>query len=222
LLLRFAGVAQQGEEVKAALKNQIRRKGIHAQSGLANRRSELQLAPRSVPLRLLPIIVRQGDAMPAIADLIHKAERRAGKRTLLDVIFDEHRCTGYARGFAQQNHWVVGVVQHVDEHDHVDTGGPERKSRAVEGTDRNFGFRPHQDIDTFDRNVRTALHNKASEPAIAASNIEYACAQREHFSDVTREDFDTAPVNISAMDTFKHIYFRRSPRRLMKKLARAV
>jgi len=78
---------------------------------------DAQSAGREVllPLAERLVVVRQHDAVRAVAHPVHGAQRGVIKRRFAQVVFQDDIRTRDPRGFAQELRDVGGVVKHIDE-----------------------------------------------------------------------------------------------------------
>jgi len=70
--------------------------------------------------------------MPGVADPVHQAKRRIGRKAFPQVILDHNGAAGDTPGLAKKHARVIGVMQHIDEHDAIERLVSKRNRRAIE------------------------------------------------------------------------------------------
>src|SRR5260370_6062213 len=77
------------------------------------------------------------------------------------------------------------MVQHIHEKADVKRAIWKRKRQPVKCTTLDLAFRPHQELDTLNRNVRAELCDQAPDGAVPTANIQHGCSLgellRKHF-----------------------------------------
>jgi len=73
-----------------------------------------------LPLMQALVVIRQRDAVGAVAYPVHGAQSGVVERRFAQVIFQDNIRTRNARGFAEKLRDVDGVVKHIDEEANVE------------------------------------------------------------------------------------------------------
>src|SRR6266700_526674 len=120
-----------------------------------------------------------------VAEPIHQSQRYVIHEVFVQMILEQHERTTDPCRFPQQNRRVLRMVQHVHEKADVECAVRKRKRSSIKGMALDFAFRPYQELDTLNRNVRAKLRDQTPDGAVPATNIQHACAlrnlRRKHF-----------------------------------------
>lgn len=103
---------------------------------------------------------------------VHEAQNRPGQERVARVILKNDRPAGDAMRLFQQNARIVGVMQHIDKHDHIYAVAIEWKSDPIERLHRDFGIGADQDVDADNGQFGTKLHHQRRDRAIPATDVQ--------------------------------------------------
>lgn len=150
------------------------RKGERIDRKIGGELRGLQAACRQVllPLAQALVVVRQSDAVGAVAYPVHCAQCCVVEVVLTQVIFQDNVGARDAGGFAEELRDVGGVVENVDEEANVERLIGEGELRAVERAARNLASWARNDFHTFDDEFGAALGEQAGDRAVSTTNIE--------------------------------------------------
>jgi hypothetical protein len=94
------------------------------------------------------------------------------------VILDDNRLSSDAHCFVKQDHRIIGVMEHINEHHNIEAAFVEWYGFAVEGCCGNHSVAVYADIDSINRNIRSFVGNEASEPAVTGTNVKHGRVRR--------------------------------------------
>src|SRR5262249_33693462 len=117
---------------------------------------------------------------------------------------------------------VLHMVEHIDQHCHVEGAIRMGDYLPVKRLDRNTSLFAHEDIDALDSDIGSFLHDQVGKPAVATTDVEYPSISWQKLRQQTSEHTDSLGMNIAPVDLLEQIHRRRSPKILMKKLERMV
>jgi hypothetical protein len=170
LSLRF--LLQQRYEVEAAAKDEIRRLRIKVELPLCLNRPDPDPVVNLAPLRFGKIMVGKGDAVMDVTNPIHQPQRRPGKNTIPEVIFQQNVSPRHPGRFAQQCSRTFRVMQHVNQHHHVEAGVLERNRCAIVFSNWNMRVRPQQDIYAGGFHPAPSSCDEFRDLPVSAANVE--------------------------------------------------
>lgn len=144
------------------------------------RYAQSQRLERGGPLRLGPVRIRQGYAVPRVADPIHQAKRLVRQEAVGGVVFDDHGVSAYARRLAKQRHGIHRMMERIHEQHRINATVIDRKPSTIEPLYRNLRLGARQDIEALDaESGRACISKRASAPSPHPTSITRAsCGNR--------------------------------------------
>jgi hypothetical protein len=115
------------------------------------------------------------------------------------MVFDQHSAARHADGFAQQDHGIGGVVQHIHKHDHVVMTIGARDALAVKGLHRDKCLGTYQHVQTLNTDISPTLQDGPGHATIATAHIEDSDVAGEQGGQMACEDAHTALKDQAAM-----------------------
>ena len=134
------------------------------------------------------------------------------------MVFYHHKAAGNAGRLAQQLCNVGRVMENVDQQANVEGLTGKRKVPAVKPTARDMAGGARGKLDTFDRQAGSALFEKGSDGAVAATDVEHAYAIGDVRSECISQNTGAAPKHQSMMTLRNPGEWPRSVRRSQKLL----
>lgn len=138
--------------------------------------------------------------MVGVADVVHEAQRAVGEEAFLGVVFQEDVVLRHARGFAEHDGRVFGVVENVDEEDAIKSFIWEGKFVAVEFRDGDGGVGADEDVHALSGDVGAEFAEAFCEGAIATADIEKARIRGDERGEVIAQHADAAGEDVLPMD----------------------
>ncbi len=114
------------------------------------------------------------------------------------------------------------MVQNVNKHDSIDAGIRMRKTRSVEGRDRQPGTVPNQHIDSLNPEIWAPVEQCPRYFSVPTANVQKAASVRNQFGEKLRKTADTSTVDVGFVDLSEHAHLRPTPIILRKKLAKMI
>jgi hypothetical protein len=123
--------------------------------------------------------MRQGNAVPGVAHVVHKSQRPVGEHPFGGVILDHEATACDPRRLGQQLERTLGVMNDVDQHDRVEAGILERNRLAVERPNLDVQPRPDQHVDALQRHIRSQPQDRGCHHAVACTDVQHAGVRRK-------------------------------------------
>src|SRR5438309_9009565 len=90
------------------------------------------------------------------------------------MVFNQHPLSCHAPSLAQQQRWILRVMQNVRKQNCVKPAVREWNCRAIKYFDWDVGVISGEDVQPSDVKIGPFGTNRSRQQAIAASNVEYA------------------------------------------------
>ena len=129
-----------------------------------------------LPLAEALVVVRQRDAVRAVAYPVHGAQGCVVEGILTQVIFQDNVGARDARSFTEELRHVGGVVEDVDEEANVKRSVGKGKLRPIKRAAWDLASGPGNHLHAFDGEIGPTLGQKAGDCAVAATDIEHAAS----------------------------------------------
>lgn len=149
-------------------KNGGERGGVERQVAIGTFHDEAEPFVQILPTGTGKIGVRQSDAVRAVADPIHQAQRPVVQRAFREMVFDQQEFPADTTGVAQERKGVGGVVQDVHEQAAVEGIIGKRQARTVKGLAGYSAIATGEDLDALDVEFRHGVAQERGEFPIAA------------------------------------------------------
>ena len=133
--------------------------------------------------------------MTGITHVIHEPQRAVREKALLRVVLQHDAVLRHARGFAEHDGGVLGVMQDVDEEDAIERGVREGELVAIELRHGDGGLRPHQHVHPLRGDIWLQFAEEFGERAVATADIEQARVRGDERGDVLAQHPDAPAEN---------------------------
>ena len=104
------------------------------------------------------------------------------------MILDYDCATGDTARFTKEDHRIVSVMEHIDEHHDVDAGIVSGNHLTVKALYWDMLIGSNQNIDAAQVKIRSLLQNEMRQPAVSAADVEHAGVARHEFGEVSTEN----------------------------------
>lgn len=111
------------------------------------------------------------------------------------VILHNDGSSSHPACFAQQDHWVVGVVKDINHQHRIHAMVGTRKYEAVKLFDRDIGVRPKEHVDPRHAHIRSFRLEQARKEPIATPDVKELAMMRKARTDLVLQRFDASRMN---------------------------
>lgn len=143
------------------------------------------------------------------------------------MVLDHHRLAGYPLCLAQERHWILGMVDDIDQHHDIERAVQERNRLAIKGRYGDLAVVPDEDIDALEGEIGAPVGDRSGQLTVAAADIENARRARNYPNQVIAQSTEPAPLNVASMHSLGQslkpmAHFLRIPIKLAKKLESSI